>query len=123
MIDLANIQCRDPQRAEHAELIEQFLASGGRIQVIGHIERMPIKPTNWNGSVTPNESRRKEFLRVERELAEHGKALAAIGLTVEEAQRQLRKTWKGRVTLTTQKLEQLAARFGYHYHCTNRGRP
>lgn len=123
MIDLANIQARDSQRAEHEQLIADFLARGGRIQTLEHIERAPIKPVTFNGSVTPHQQNRKEFLRVEREIAEHGRALALIGCTAEEALRQLKKRWKAHVNLTAPKLECLAARFGYAYASTERGRP
>lgn len=52
MIDLANIQARDPVRQEHEQLIADFLAKGGEIQQLAHIERAPLKPVTWNGSVT-----------------------------------------------------------------------
>lgn len=123
MIDLANIQARDPQRAEHDQLIAEFLARGGQIQQLSHVEYAPIKPVTFNGSVTPHQQNRKEYLRIEREIAEHGRALALIGLSASEALRQLKARWKDRLNLTAPKLEQLAARFGYSYASTERGRP
>lgn len=123
MIDMSSIQAKDKDRKAYDRLIAEFLARGGEIQVLPHIERQPIKQAVWNGGLTTHSENRKEFLRVEREIAEHGRALALIGCTVEEALRQLKKKWKAHLNLTAPKLEQLGARFGYVYASTERGRP
>ena len=123
MIDLANIQARDALRAEHDQLIEQYLAQGGQIERLAHVERAPIRQAVWNGGITPNAENRREFLELERQIAEHGRALAATGLTVEQAVRQLRKRWGNRTTISAPKAEQIAARFGYAYASDARGRP
>lgn len=123
MIDLASIQARDKTRAQHERLIAEFLAGGGEIQVLDHVERAPIKQTEWNYAVTPNEDNRKAYLELERKIAEHDKALAATGLTVERAVRQMRKRWGPQATITCAKAEQIAARYGYAYPCSARGRP
>lgn len=113
MIDLANIQARDKDRLTHDRLTAEFLARGGEIQVLPHVERQPIKQAVWNGGLTTHSENRKEFLRIEREIAEHGRALALIGLNVNEALRQIKKRWK--VAMTAPKLEQLACRFGFAF--------
>lgn len=123
MIDLANIQARDKQRAQHDQLIAEFLAQGGAIQVLEHVERAPIKQPVWNGGVTQNTDSRLEFLRLERQIAEHGRALADIGLTAEQALKQMKKRWQNRCVLSVPKIEQLAARFGYAFSIVGRGRP
>lgn len=122
MIDLSNIQARDPQRAEHERLMAEFLARGGEVTVLSHVERAPLKPVTFNGSVTPHQQNRKEYLRIERQIAEEGRELAIQGHSVEEALRQMKKKWKAHLNLTAPKLECLAARFGYAYSSTGRGR-
>lgn len=93
MIDVASIQARDSLRAEHDQLIADFLDRGGHIEQLAHVERAPIRQAVWNGGITHNEDNRRAFLELERQIAEHGRALAATGLTVEQAVRQLRKRW------------------------------
>ena len=123
MIDTSSIQARDKVRAQHDKLIAEFLSQGGEIQVLEHIERAPVRQAEWNYAVTPNENNRKEFLRMERQIAEHGRALADIGLTAEQALKQMKKRWNGQCVLSLPKIEQLAARFGYAFSIIGRGRP
>lgn len=123
MIDTSSIQARDKYRSEHDRLIAEFLAGGGEIQVLEHIERAPIRQAEWNYTITPNENNRKEFLRMERQIAEHGRALSDIGMTAEQALKQMKKRWNGQCVLSLPKIEQLAARFGYAFSIIGRGRP
>lgn len=123
MIDLSNIQVRDKDRARHEKMIAEFLASGGQIQVIEKPVHRPEVQGVWNGGITPKTDHRREYEELERQIAEHGRALAATGLTAEQALRQLKKKWGERCVLNKPKIEQLGARFGYYYPDSGRGRP
>ncbi|MDH4581424.1 hypothetical protein E8F20_05980 [Pseudomonas sp. BN415] len=120
MIDASGISIREPQRAELAQLTSAFLANGGQIERLAHVERAPIRQAVWNGGITHNAENRREFLELEQQIAEHGRTLASTGLTVEQAVRQLRKRWGDRTTITAAKAEQIAARYGYAYPATAR---
>lgn len=122
IVDSTAIQARDPLRAEHDQLIADFLARGGQIEQLAHVERAPIRQAVWNGGITHNAENRRAFLELEKQIAEHGRALAATGLTVEQAVRQLRRRWGSQVTISAPKAEQIAARYGYAYPVTGRGR-
>lgn len=122
MIDLSNIQARDKDRARHEEMVAEFLAQGGQIQVIDKPVIRPEVQGVWNGGITPKTDNRREFEELERAIAEHGRALAETGLTAEQALRQLKKKWGGRCSLSKPKIEQLGARYGYYYPDSGRGR-
>lgn len=112
---LAAIQLQAPLRAEIDQQIAQFLAAGGDIQRLSHIERAEYRPTSYNTSITRRRNVHAEFLELERKVAEHGRGLASTGLTVLEASRQLRQRWAGQMSITAPRAEQLAAKYGYVY--------
>lgn len=115
MIDQSSIQALDPFRADIAAMTARFAAAGGSITVLSHIERAPDKPLAYNTSITRRHNARREYLALEQKIAEHGKALAATGLTSDEAARQLRQRWGIGARITAQKAEQIAAKYGYAY--------
>ena len=120
MYDSTAIQIRQPEREMISDAISLFLASGKTITKLSHIERAPEKATSWNTSVSRKRNARREYLATEAKIAERGKALALIGLQASQAMRQMRPTYP---SITTQQLEQIAAKYGYAYSSTERGRP
>lgn len=123
MIDLSNIQARDKDRARHEKMIAEFLARGGEIQVIDKPVIRPEIQGVWNGGITPKTDHRREFEEMERAIADEGRALAAKGMTADQALKLLKKTFGGKAVLNKPKVEQIAARYGYFYPDSGRGRP
>lgn len=118
----AEIQMRDAARADLAAAVEAHLAAGGTIQRLSHCERAPTRCISYNNRVDRKSAGRREYLELERMIAEHGRALAATGLTVEQARRQMAKRWAGRAVLTAPRIEQIAARYGYAYQAKGEGK-
>lgn len=119
----AEIQMRDAARADLAAAVEAHLAAGGTIQRLSHCERAPTRCISYNNRVDRKSAGRREYLELERMIAEHGRALAEIGLTVELARRQMAKRWAGRAVLTAPRIEQIAAKYGFAFCSDARGRP
>lgn len=123
---IADIEARQAARQADREAIAAavaaFQASGGKIHRLDHTERAPHRPISYNNRVDRKSAGRREYLELERIIAEHGKALADTGLTVEQARRQMAKRWKGRAVLTAPRIEQIAAKYGFAFHATGRGR-
>ena len=103
-----------------SDAVSQFLASGKTITQLSHVERAPDKPTCWDVNIGRKKNARREYFATEAKIAERGKALALIGLQAGQALRQIRQTYPG-LKITT--LEQIAAKYGYAYSSTERGRP
>lgn len=120
LITSNQIAIRDQQRAELERAVAEHLAAGGTIERLSHSERAPHRPISYNRSVTHKPSVRRQYQQMERKIAEHGRALAAVGLTVEQARRQMAQKWDA--SLTGPRLEQIAAKYGYAYQSTPRGR-
>lgn len=119
----AEIQMRQADREALAVAVEAHLAAGGTIHRLSHCERAPHKPISYNNRVDRKSAGRREYLELERMIAEHGRALAATGLTVELARRQMAKRWVGRAVLTAPRIEQIAAKYGFAFCSDARGRP
>lgn len=115
MHDLAMIQLRDPLRDKLNAMTQRFAEQGGRITALSHVECAPYKPLAYNTSITRRHHARREFLELEQKIAEHGKALAAMGLTPDQAARKLRERWRSTPRITSLKAEQIAAKYGYAY--------
>lgn len=119
---IADIEARQADREMLADAIAQYQASGGTIHQLIHTERAPHRPISYNNRVDRKSKGRREFEEEERKLAEHAKALAETGLTAAQAMRQLRKRWTGRAVITGPRLEQIAAKYGFAFNATGRGR-
>lgn len=115
MIDHSSIRAHESESAKLDRLTAQFIAGGGCIQQLPLSATAPAKPHSYNTSIARRRNARREFDALETEIAEHGRALAATGLTIDLAVRQLNKRWGGRVRLTCDKASQIAARYGYAY--------
>lgn len=122
MIELNSIRAKDAQRADLYAQVAHHLAQGGRIQQLSVFEHTPPKPYSYNTSITRRRNTRREYLKLEAQIAAHGKALAETGLTAEQAVRQLNKRWGDKTRFNCEKATQLAARHGYAYR-ESRGRP
>lgn len=103
---------RDALRAQLSAAVDQYLARGGRIMQLPGCMCAPLPPAKFN-SRTPK-TRRREQEQLDAKIAEHGRALAAIGLTAEQALKQMRERWKGQ-RLNIERIEQLAALHGYAF--------
>lgn len=114
------IQLRDPARAHLNDAIAQFLASGGAISKLSHTERAEYKPLSFNNTATFSQAanKRRTYLALERRIAEHGKGLADIGLTSQQAYRRMRERWKDEAEISVSRVEQIAARYGYAFRET-----
>ena len=119
---ISEIQLRQPDREALANAVAAHLAGGGRIQQLSHTERAPHRAISYNNRVDRKTKGRREFEEEERKLAEHACALAHVGLTAAQAMRQLRQRWTGRAVITTPRLEQIAAKYGFAFDCDARGR-
>lgn len=113
MITSNHARMRDAEREQLAQLVSQHLSQGGRIDRLTHAERAPDRPISYNRTISSKVRIRRQHEEAERKLAEHGRALAAIGLTVVQARRQL--NGKHEIALSVPKLEQIAAKYGYAY--------
>lgn len=123
MIPTNAIAIRDQQRVELDSAVSQFLASGGAIQKLSHVERAPHRPISYNNRVDRKTKFRREYEELERKIAEHARAFAGIGATANQAMRQMQKRWEGQAVITAPKLEQIAAKYGFVFECDERGRP
>ena len=119
---IAEIQMRQAAREELAAAVEAHLAAGGRIHRLSHTERAPHRPISYNNRTDRKTKGRRGFEEEERRLAEHAKSLADLGLTVEQVRRQMAKRWTGRAVIKGPRLEQIAAKYGFAFHATGRGR-
>lgn len=123
MIDTTMIQHRQPEREELQALTEQFLQAGNTITKVSHIERAPYTRISGETPFNRRAESRREFFELERRIADHGRALASIGLTSSQAMRQIRRANRQIKGITGPRLEQIAAKYGYAYEGSLRGRP
>lgn len=119
---IAEIQARQPDRDRIAEATAAHLAKGGQITKLSHVERAPDKVLAYNNRVDRKHKGRREFEAEERKIAEHARGLADIGVTANEAMRQMRLRWEGKAVITAPRLEQIAAKYGFVFAGDNRGR-
>jgi uncharacterized protein YjiS (DUF1127 family) len=112
------IQQKAPERNELAALMASFT---GRIQVLSHTERAPYKHTSYNVSQTANQARveaakkRESAKELYRQMTEHARSLADIGLSSLAAARVMRERWRGQAAITMPVLEQIAAKGGFAF--------
>lgn len=122
MIDSTMIQQRQPDRDELRALTAQFIEAGKSITKLSHVERAPYTRISGETSFNRRHESRRAFFEAEQKIADHGRALAAIGLTSSQAMRQIRKANREARGINGPRLEQIAAKYGYHYNTTGRGR-
>jgi hypothetical protein len=117
MTDSTMIKMRQSARDELQTLTERYLAAGHSINRLSHIERAEYRTISNGRGFNSRPMPRRDTEAAERQIAEHGRALAAIGLSVEQAMRQMRKTNNNvaRLRITCGRMEQLAAVAGYAF--------
>jgi hypothetical protein len=109
------IQQKAPERNELAALMASFT---GRVQILSHTERAPYKHTSYTVSQTANQARidaankREAAKELDRQIMEHARSLADLGLTGLEAGRVMRERWPNSA-LNIHKLEMIAVRGGF----------
>ena len=109
------IAAKDPARNELAALMASFT---GRVQVLSSTDRAPYKHTSYQVSQSANQARidaankRATAKETDRQIMEHARSLAGIGLSGLEAGRVMRQRWPGSA-LNIHKLEMIAVRGGF----------
>lgn len=110
----ALIAAKEPERNELAALMASFT---GRVQMLSHTERAPYKHIGYNNQ-SANQARvdaarkREAAKELDRQITEHARSLANIGLTGLEAGRVMRERWPNSA-LNIHKLEMIAVRGGF----------
>lgn len=118
------IKLRTSLRNELTQSIEQFLANGGVIHTVTTEEPKPKAPRSENIEVAATvRPPRRESLKLEAKIAEAGRALAEQGLSSANAARVLNSNWGVDFPVNAITVEQLAAKYGYHYSDNSPGRP
>jgi lipid-binding SYLF domain-containing protein len=109
------IKQKEPARQELAGLMAAY---AGEVQVISSVDRAAITKKECNVRQSANQARidaankREAAKEKERQIVEHAKGLADMGLSTLQAGRVLRGRWPG-AGLSEPKLDQMAAKHGF----------
>lgn len=112
MLTFNSPQARATERAELDAMVAEHLASGGQINQLDHNEFAPYRAFSYNRAMSHKIHHRRQYEQQERKIADRGRALASIGLTVLQARKQLQRHGIAASVMT---LEQIAAKYGYAY--------
>ena len=112
MLTFNSPQTRANERAELDAMVAEHLASGGTITKLAHNEFAPLRGFSYNRAMSHKIHHRRQYEAQEKRIADRGRALASIGLTVLQARKQMQRHG---ITASVMTLEQIAAKYGYAY--------